>query len=81
MTKTEKKRLCSGCRSERYNMGVGFQENELAAPVTCKECYSFATAKVCNKLVYYSPGDYRPHLKKRTLSCWHNEMGYGERTK
>ncbi len=81
MTKTEKKRLCSGCRSERYNMGEGYQENELAAPIHCKECYSLATAKVCNKLVYSSPGSYKPYLKKHTLTCWHDEMGYGERVK
>lgn len=78
MTKTEKKKLCSGCRSERYNMGTGFQENDLAAPVTCKECWSLATARIVNKLVYSSPGSYKPYLKKHTLSCWHDEMGYGE---
>ena len=81
MTKTEKLKLCSGCRSERYNMGMGYRENELAAPVGYKICWSFATAKVVNKLVYSSPGSYKPYLKKHTLSCWHNEMGYGETTK
>jgi hypothetical protein len=81
MTKTEKKKLCSGCRSERYNMGVGYQETNIDAPVTCKECWNFKTAKVCNKLVFYSPNDVNPHLRKHTLSCWHNELGFGERAR
>ena len=78
ISKTEKKKLCSGCRSERYNMGVGYQEDPRAAPVGCKECWSLATAKVCNKLVYRTPSAIKPYLKKHTLTCWHDELGYGE---
>lgn len=81
ISKTEKKKLCSGCRSERYNMGVGFQETSRDTPVSCEECWSLSSARICNKMVYYSPSDIKPHRKTRTLTCWHNNFGYGEQVK
>jgi hypothetical protein len=78
LSKLEKKKLCSGCRANRYNMGVGYQESKIDAPVTCDECWSLSSATLCNKLIYYSPNDYKPTKKYRTLSCWHNDMGHGE---
>ena len=78
ISKTDKKKLCSGCRSERYNMGVGYQETNRDTPVSCEECWSLSGSRIVNKLIYYSPNDYEPHLRTRTLSCWHNNMGYGE---
>jgi hypothetical protein len=80
ISKESKKKLCSGCRSERYNMGIGYQETSKDVPVTCKECWSLASARVVTKGVYYSAGQYRPY-RLRTLSCWHNEFGYGEAIK
>jgi len=73
-----KKELCIGCRANRYNMGRGYRESEIDAIVTCDACWSLSKAKVVNKLVYYSPADIKPRLRKRTLSCWHNGCGYGE---
>jgi hypothetical protein len=63
------KRLCSGCRANFYNY-----PNKLGV----EECWHYANARVVDKLVYYSPGDYSPSLRKNTLSCWHNRMGHGE---
>lgn len=77
MRKSEKKKLCVSCHDNRYNMGVGFQETSFDAVVTCGECWSLPSAKIVNKLVYYSVGDYKPTLRKGTLSCWHNEIGSG----
>lgn len=82
MRKSEKKKRCFGCRANRYNMGRGFVENpQTDAPVNCDECWHLETARPCNKLVYYSPGDYQPFLRANTLSCWHNNMGHGTITK
>lgn len=82
LSKSQKKQLCSGCRANRYNMGRGYVENPgIDAVVTVDECWHLASATVVSKLVYYSPGDYRPSKKPRTLSCWHNEMGYGQTVK
>jgi hypothetical protein len=78
ISKSEKKKLCAGCRSERYNMGVGYQEDSTAALVTCQECWSLDSAKLCNKLVYLTVSSAKPYLKKHTLTCWHDELGYGE---
>lgn len=78
LSKTEKKKLCAGCRANRYNMGRGFQESSIDTAVTCDECWHLKSAKLCNKEVYYSPGDYKPTRRTRTLDCWHNNMGYGK---
>ena len=73
LSKAEKKRRCQGCRNNRYNMGAGYVERKgIDAPVTCSECWSLATATAANKLIYYSPNDIKPTLKRGTLSCWHN---------
>jgi hypothetical protein len=78
ISKTEKLRRCVGCRNNRYNMGKGFQESPFDAMVTCDECWNLADATICNKQVYYSPNDVVYHLRKHTLSCWCNDMGFGK---
>ena len=78
LSKLEKKKLCCGCRANGYNMGVGYRESINDSVVSCDECWHLSAAKVCNKLIYYSPGDYVPTRKERTLTCWHNNMGYGQ---
>lgn len=53
MAKPKKsKKLCSGCRNERYNFGKGFVEREgIDAPVTCTQCWSFEDAKIVKKKI------------------------------
>jgi hypothetical protein len=74
LSKAEKKKLCVGCRDNRYNMGVGYQESSVDAAVTCKECWSLASATLTDKMVYYSVNDVKPTLRTRTLSCWHKQL-------
>jgi hypothetical protein len=69
LSKSEKKKLCSGCRNNRYNMGKGYQETEHDAVVSCDECWSLEDASVCVKDVYYSPSQVKP-IKRKALSCW-----------
>jgi hypothetical protein len=76
-TKSEKKKLCSGCRNNRYNMGVGFVERQgIDAVVTCNECWSLATAKIV-KRKRVSISQVPPWTQKpiKTLSC-KSETGY-----
>lgn len=72
LSKADKKKLCEGCRNNRYNMGKGFVERPgIDAVVTVDECWSFKTAKVVlKKKVPYSMTP--PWLLKpvTTLSCW-----------
>ena len=77
LSKQEKLRRCAGCVANRYNMVAGYQETVLDAPVNGDGCYSLATAKTCNKWVYYSINDRKPTIRSATLSCWHNILGYG----
>ncbi len=79
MKKSEKKQLCTDCHDNRYNMGRGYCEQPgLDAPVTCDECWHLRTARIVDKLVYYSPNDYDPTLRAGTLTCWHNNFGTGD---
>lgn len=39
-TKDQAKKLCAGCRNDRYNMGHGYQETEADAPVASEYCWS-----------------------------------------
>jgi hypothetical protein len=72
MTKNEKKKLCSGCRNNRYNMGKGFCERPgIDAPVTSEECWSFKSAKVVKKKIVSvsqrPPWNQKP---RKVLSCF-----------
>ena len=77
LSREEKLRRCAGCVANRYNMGRGYQERPIDAPVNVDECYNLDTAKACNKWVYYSVNDHKPTRRNMTLSCWHNSLGYG----
>jgi late competence protein required for DNA uptake (superfamily II DNA/RNA helicase) len=79
LSKSEKRKRCSGCRSNYYNMGRGYCGGPHDATVTCDECWNLKSATACHKLVHYSPSEVKPHLKLDTLSCWHNELGSGQR--
>lgn len=71
ISKLAKKKLCSGCRNNRYNMGVGFVERPgIDAVVTCNECWSMKTAKVVMKK-RVSVSQVPPWTQKpiKTLSC------------
>lgn len=72
MTKNEKKKMCSGCRNNRYNMGVGYSERTgIDAVVTCEECWSLETAKVVLKKMV-SISQQPPFTQKpiKVLSCY-----------
>jgi hypothetical protein len=77
LSTAEKKRRCIGCRANRYNMGRGYQESGVDAPVTVDQCWHLKSARAANKKVYYSPSDINLTLRKGTLTCWHNNFGYG----
>jgi hypothetical protein len=77
LSKAAKLKLCSGCRDNRYNQPAGYRETSIDAPVSGDGCYSLANATLCNKMVYYSSSQTAPTLRERTLSCWHNDFGYG----
>lgn len=77
MTKNEKKKMCSGCRNDRYNMGVGFVERQgIDAPVTCEECRYLKEAQVV-KRKRVSISQTPPWRQKATkvLSCY-SVQGY-----
>ena len=45
-TVEQAKRLCSGCRDNRYNMGSGYRERPgIDAPVTCDHCWHLDPTK------------------------------------
>ena len=53
LSRSEKLKRCSGCRANRYNMGIGYQEGPSDAPVTATECWHLKSAQSANKMVYY----------------------------
>ena len=77
ISKREKKKLCSGCRNSRYNMGPGYTERPgIDAEVTCDECWSLSSAKVVWRKrvgVWQTPPWTQSPVK--TLSC-KSEDGY-----
>lgn len=77
MNKQDKKRMCSGCRNNRYNMGKGFVEREgIDAVVTVDECWSLKDAKVVlNKRVSISQTPPFTQSPIKVLSCY-SESGY-----
>ena len=77
MNKSDKKKMCAGCRNNRYNMGNGFVERAgIDAVVTVDECWSLETAKVVLKK-RVSISQTPPFLQKpqKTLDC-KSEVGY-----
>jgi len=71
MNKADKKKLCSGCRNNRYNMGLGYRESSVDAVVTCTECWSLEDAKVIKaQIVSVSRRPPFTGPKVKTLSCW-----------
>lgn len=77
MKKSEKKKMCSGCRNNRYNMGRGFVENAgIDAIVTCDECWNLESATVVMKK-RVSLSQYPPFTQKpiKVLSCY-SQPGY-----
>ena len=72
MNKADKKKLCAGCRNNRYNMGAGYCERPgIDAPVTCDECWNLASARVVQrKLVPISQTPPWTQIPLRMLSCY-----------
>jgi hypothetical protein len=71
MNKAQKRKLCSGCRNNRYNMGKGYQESGIDAPVTCSECWNLKDARVISKrVVSISQRPPFTNAKQKVLSCW-----------
>ncbi|MBK9497222.1 MAG: hypothetical protein IPO08_22435 [Xanthomonadales bacterium] len=71
ISKREKKKLCSGCRNNRYNMGAGFCERPgIDAVVTADECWNLESATVVKKKMV-SISQTPPWLQApiKTLSC------------
>ena len=72
LTKTEKRKLCSGCRQDFYNgnnnMGIG-------------ECWNLKTAKLVKryKIYWWTPMDKASNFKEvKVLSCYSDlENGHG----
>ena len=58
------KRMCSGCRDDRYNDH---------SPHGVKECWMFKSATVCNKVGHSSIHRMNGPdvLMVKTLDCWH----------
>jgi hypothetical protein len=77
VSKAEKKKLCVGCRNNRYNMGPGYCEQPgIDAVVTCDECWLLAGAKVVmKKRVSMSQVPPWTQAPIKTLSC-KSEPGY-----
>lgn len=71
ISKREKKKLCAGCRNNRYNMGVGFCERPgIDAVVTSDECWSLESATVVKmKMVSVSQTPPWNQTPIKTLSC------------
>jgi len=64
-----KEKVCPGCRYNRYNLGVGYQESEHDAPVTVTECWVIQTCPQYNRrsktwLCMWHPG-YKASWSKR----------------
>ena len=55
------KSMCSGCYCDQYNYGLG----------GAKECWSFKSAKVVDKLAHYNIYVTERSKFKKTLSCYH----------
>jgi len=77
LSKSDKKKLCLGCRNNRYNMGAGFVERpSVDAVVTVNECWHLAEAKlVLRRRVSISQVPPWTQPKTKTLSC-KSEPGY-----
>lgn len=71
-TTREKKKMCVGCRNNRYNMGVGFVERAgIDAPVTVDECWHLKSATIVKKrLVSISQVPPWRNVKSKYLSCF-----------
>ena len=66
-----KKKMCSGCRNNRYNQPAGFRETENDVPVTGEGCWSLKDAVVVKKrLVSYSQRPPWKQSKSKYLSCY-----------
>ena len=68
LSKTEKRKMCSGCHSDYYN-----SNNE----VGIKECWSLATAKVVKRFRigwWRTPDSKDAFTEVKTLNC-HSEPG------
>lgn len=77
MNKSDKKKMCAGCRNNRYNMGRGYTERPgIDAVVTVDECWHLSSAKVVMKK-RVSMSQVPPWTQKpiKTLSCM-SEVGY-----
>jgi len=66
LSKTEKRRRCSGCHDEYYHSHVE------------GGCYSLKNARAAHLLVYYHTNNVKRILRKDSLDCWHN-FAYGMR--
>jgi len=77
MSKAEKRKLCVGCRNNRYNMGRGFVERAgIDAVVDVDECWSLKRARVVTKKrVSISQAPPWNQSPTKTLDC-KSEPGY-----
>lgn len=77
MNKQDKKKMCSGCRNNRYNMGRGFVEREgIDAVVTSDECWNLKDSRVVSKKrVSISQTPPFTQSPVKVLSCY-SESGY-----
>ena len=71
------KKMCAGCRNNRYNMGNGFVERAgIDAVVTTDECWGFQSATVVKKKMVSihqrPPWNQKP---TKVLSCF-SQSGY-----
>jgi hypothetical protein len=72
ISKSEKKKMCIGCRNSRYNMPAGFSERPgIDAPVEGTGCWNFSSAKiVMRRMVSYSQRPPWKQPKRKVLSCY-----------